>query len=443
MVSSPPDYDFDYDAHADYYGFPSNPISVYHTGDPWKRPIGPEAQRVPKEARPICKHPIADVWRELGQQVYEYLDSINVIWTTIDPVRFVEVGKYAGPLFLWVGVKPGSLSREDAEVAAIGCKKILEESEITDVEIAFRESLFTRLVGPQLHNYVPFLDLTGNVRDALSPSLSLRIASQATSHFEGTGGIYICEGGGSDRVFLLTARHVVLPPSEGHNRLYATKKDTSQPRRNVLLLGRKAFQDVLESTTDNIEHQGSLVKYYKNKLESLGEAAEANDDAQAEARKSFKGSLEEAEGAIESLNDFHHEVTKFWSAERQRVLGHISHSPPISVGTGPGRFTEDWALIELHREKINWEAFRGNVIYLGTFYLTKSSSSNYYIQAPEFCSPTLHRRCASCLLTTWPPPPSNIRVATCVATIYIFRTSSRKTSCATRQCLIWMVKSVS
>ncbi|KAH8989858.1 hypothetical protein EDB86DRAFT_2773052, partial [Lactarius hatsudake] len=74
-------------AHADYYGLPSNPVSVYHTGDLCKR-TGPDMQRVPKELRPICEHPIADMWRKLGQQIYQYLDSVNVKWMTIDPVHF-------------------------------------------------------------------------------------------------------------------------------------------------------------------------------------------------------------------------------------------------------------------------------------------------------------------------------------------------------------------
>lgn len=58
----------------------------------------------------MCEHPIADVWNDLGLQVVEYLDSVNVTWTTIDPVRFTEAEKDAGPVFLWVDVKPGSLS---------------------------------------------------------------------------------------------------------------------------------------------------------------------------------------------------------------------------------------------------------------------------------------------------------------------------------------------
>jgi hypothetical protein len=134
-------------ADEDYFGFPSQPVSVYHTGDPWERPTGP------REARPIGKHQISRVWRKLGQKVYEYFDSVGILWTTIDPIRFAEVGKPAGPPFLWVGVKPASLSREDAEVAALGCKKILQEFDLKDVEIAFRESIFSRSVGPQLLGY--------------------------------------------------------------------------------------------------------------------------------------------------------------------------------------------------------------------------------------------------------------------------------------------------
>ena len=69
------------------------------------------------------------MWRELGLQFYEYFDSIAVKWTRIDPVCFAEVGKKAGPPFLWVGMMPGALSRYDAEVAAVGCKDILAQSQ--------------------------------------------------------------------------------------------------------------------------------------------------------------------------------------------------------------------------------------------------------------------------------------------------------------------------
>ena len=357
-----------FEAQAYYHGLPSNPISLYHTGAPWKRPTGPEAYHVRKEARPICKHPIADVWDKLGPHVPKYLDSVAVKWTTIDVTRFADIGKDPGPVFLWVGVKPGSLSRKNAEVAAIGCKKLLMEFEITDVEVAFRESLFTRSFGPQLLDYVPSFDATAPIRSPLTPALGLPIAAQATPHLEGTGGIYICEGGESKRVFILTARHVVIPSKTGHNELYSHTK-VGQPRHNVLLLGTKAFQDVLQSIMCRISHQAHKADHYKDVLEHLGKVGGAdNDNVQAQEEWTQK-KCKEAEEEIDDLDKLHSEVTKNWSAECQRVLGHIAHSPPISIGIGPTHFTEDWALIELHNEKIDWKNFKGNVIDLGTFSL--------------------------------------------------------------------------
>ncbi|KIJ11506.1 hypothetical protein PAXINDRAFT_157284 [Paxillus involutus ATCC 200175] len=253
------------------------------------------------EGGPICKNPIADVCDERGPQVPEYLDSVNVKWTTIDVTRFAEVEKDPGPVFLWVGMKPRSLSRENAEVAAVGCKELLKEFQITDVEVAFWQSLFTRSAGSQLFNYVCSVHAAADVRSPLTPALGLQIAARATPCFEGTGGIYICEGGESKRVFVLTARYIVFPPNAARNELHACMK-ASQPRHDVLLLGSKVFQDVLESIMVRIGRQAILV----------------------------------------------------------------DHSPPISVGTGPKRFTEDWALIQLHGEKIDWEAFKGNVIDLDT-----------------------------------------------------------------------------
>jgi len=77
--------------------------------------------------------------------------------------------------------------------------------------------------------------------------------------------------------------------------------------------------------------------------------------------------LQKTKEAINTLDKFHDEATKYWSEESQRILGHIAHSPPITIGTGTKRFTEDWALIELDGEKIDWKAFKGNVIDLGMF----------------------------------------------------------------------------
>ena len=348
---------------SDFYGLPSHPISVYRTGDEW-RVQRPESWGVPpREARPVCNHPIRDVWRTLGEKVYKFLDSLEVQWSTIDPVRFAEEGEEAGPLYLWVGVNLRSLSLEAAKAAAVGCKEIIAAAQFPDVEIAFRESVFTRSAGPKLLDHACSIHPTTDIRDIRSPftgALGVQIASGNTPQFEGTGALYLCEGGQSDRVFLLTARHVLLPPRLHDNEAYE-HKGTSQPRHEVLILGSEAYQDALKDIKAKIRLEGSSADLYERQLAALGEAVEG------EARwQRFKGRLTKAEETIAAAEAFYSDITKNWGAESQRLLGHVVCAPPISVGTGPNHFTEDWAVIELNRDKIDWNNFKGNVVYIGT-----------------------------------------------------------------------------
>jgi len=376
-------------ALSDFYGLPSNPISVYRTGDAWPVPKGPQAQRVSREARPICNHPIREVWPTLGEQVYKFLDSLEVKWSTIDPVRFAEEGGKAGPLYLWVGVEPKSLSLEGAKVAAVGCKRILADAQFSDVEIAFRESVFTRSTGPRLLNHVSTFDPTADIRSPFTPDLGVQIAPRATPYLEGTGALYLCEGGESNRVFLLTARHVALPQSAHRNELYAPKR--GQPRHEVLILGSKAYPDALEAMMNRIGRELVSIDQYKGGLAALGEAVEGEDAAVANQRQQFENKLTNAEKAITAMDKFHDKITKHWSSPSQRVIGYVVHAPPISVGTGPKQFMEDWALIDLYRDKIDWSGFKGNIVYLGTSrsILPRSFSLDYYIQETRFRPPTL------------------------------------------------------
>ena len=168
---------------------------------------------MPREARPVFDHPLQDVWSTLHIEVYEYLDSVGVKWSTIDPVCFGEEGKNeADTLYLWIGVIPGSLSFENTQVTANGCKHILHNAGFQDIEIAFREALYIRSGGPRLLEHNPSVDPIADIQHPFTPSLGIQIAPRATPHFEGTGALYLRESSQSKRVFLLTARHVALPP---------------------------------------------------------------------------------------------------------------------------------------------------------------------------------------------------------------------------------------
>ncbi|KAH7882038.1 hypothetical protein F5I97DRAFT_1931762 [Phlebopus sp. FC_14] len=300
------------EAHNDFFGLPSNPKSIYHTGPAWPLPSGPQAQRVPMEARPVCNHAISSVWHELGEKIYKYFDTIQLKWTSIDPVLFAEAGKEPGPVFLWVGVLPGTLSPDNAKAPAERCKEILSEYGITDVEIAFRESIYTRY-GLKLSDHVSPVDTTLDVRISFTPALGLHIAPMAFPYFGGTGCLYLCEGGESDRVFLLTARHVVLPPSKYPNELYHRKNNT-MPRR-----------------------EDSMVKSYEEELAGLGEHAEGENPKTTFERQAIKLKLEETKASKAGVSEFHRNITSSWSAERQRILGHkIRLSSSSTAGSSAG-----------------------------------------------------------------------------------------------------------
>ncbi|KAF8572664.1 hypothetical protein K439DRAFT_117879 [Ramaria rubella] len=147
-----------------YSGLPSSPRLVYRSGaTPWKMPTGPEAYRVLKELRPVFRHKLNTVWQDLGPKVRDFLDSARVRWTSIDVVCLKKVRERAvGPVILWIGVLPQTLFGEDAHTAASGCLHLLKEFGITDVEVEFRESIYTRLAGPNLLKTVSDFHPSGN-----------------------------------------------------------------------------------------------------------------------------------------------------------------------------------------------------------------------------------------------------------------------------------------
>lgn len=122
-------------------GFLPTPLSFYYTGPAW-----PPAQNI----LPVFNHKISHVWYEPGEKIYRYFDSIQLKWTSIDPVQFAEAGKEGGPLFLWVGVLLGILTPDHAKEPATRCKEIFLQYNLTDIEIASRESVYLRYTGQQL-----------------------------------------------------------------------------------------------------------------------------------------------------------------------------------------------------------------------------------------------------------------------------------------------------
>jgi hypothetical protein len=179
--------------------------------------------------------------------------------------------------------------------------------------------------------------------------------------------IYLTEGGGSDELLGLTCRHVLIS-SKDTNVDYVYHP--SGPARGVVLLGRRAFTNLVDSIKVRIGRHGIAIERWRSQIagfERREQGTNAADVASARAdRLVTQGLVENAEAAMAALGELLNQVNQHWSQPNNRVLGHILRSPAISLGVGPRRFTEDYGIFQVNRDKLG-EGFVGNKIDLGAF----------------------------------------------------------------------------
>ncbi|KAF9505747.1 hypothetical protein BS47DRAFT_1432932 [Hydnum rufescens UP504] len=357
-----------------YSGLPSKPKLLYRTGkEQWSPPRGPWAHGRLKELCEVFAHPITKVW------------SDDLAWkirfTTIDVVRFKEVGvnevpedeetaeakkPVTGPVTIWIGVFPESTSATAAHDAAQDILVLLRDYEITDVDIDYRESYYTREAGPRLLRSVDDVDPLVNVISPLTSALGLSISTKATPNAEGMMALYLAEGGDSNKLLGLSCRHVLIGPQEANlDYIY----HASGPSKDVLLLGNGAFTDLVNSIKIEIGGYGTKVPHWREQIEVFVEREKGTDIFDVEkaraARIKTQGFLDEAENAVQALRALLDQIKKDWKTLNNRVLGRVLYSPAISLGVSEHRFTEDWGIFEVDRAKLS-EGFQGNKLDLGT-----------------------------------------------------------------------------
>ncbi len=254
---------------------------------------------------------------------------------------------------------------KNANTTTFRCLDVLKEFGITDVEVEIRESSVIRSAGPKLlEPAFTDRDPTAVVRDPLTHALGLPISAEATPYIAGAGGFFMAEGGGSDDLLLITARHVVLPLTTSTDTKFE-RENESQPRFNVVLLGDKAYESCLASIQAKISGHHFNIELRGRELQSR--AMRGGGEA-VKYRKATEEDIETSKKAIEALGTFYNDVTDHWATYASRVLGHIVYSPPIRLGAGTAaeQYTEDYAIIKIDKDKIDRTTFEGNAIDIGT-----------------------------------------------------------------------------
>lgn len=352
-----------------YMSLPSKPRLIATTKpNPSKEPTGPEDYPVPKELKELGDHPLANVWDHgLADRLRSGLNTMGVNWTSIDALRIVEVGESPAPAIIWIGIEFGALSRREGSVVAFNCQKFIDNYGIRDCYVEIRESRVVRQAGNRFLNPVPLSGATFTARDPYTATLGIPISTKWRPWAEGTGGFYLSAGGKDKSIYLVTARHVVLPLDNDDNKTYERRND-DKARVNVIVLGTSGFDKKLAAIDSEISNQESVITDAKERIESV---EGLNDPGSDKERQGAEQDSKKAEEDLKELKVLRHEIATHWGEEENRVFGELVWAPPIVLSTEPGQYTLDLAVIKIDAGKLGTDNYRGNTINIGKKYTRK------------------------------------------------------------------------
>lgn len=349
-----------------YYGLEAQPTLLARSSpDIWDvaLSLGPFSNPEPKQLKNVGKHKLIDIWNDtMAAHVLQILKMYSVKWNSIDILR-IGHERQDKPVVLWIGVVPGSLTKEDGTPLAVAgkvvvaCRQFLESVEIFDVHCEMKESEIYRGAGPALVKPSVHSTSVVDVQVFLTPTLGTCISAKGNTS-EGTFGFYVTFPNYPGKVFGVTCRHVLFSLVGHENRIYRYKS-SSQPRRLVILPGDSSLNVLKERIVKGCDGQRLIVDRYERELA----AVTGQDQDARRARKRAQDQIDNAKEIIEDFKQLSQDLNIAWTTSENRVVGHVVFSPPIDVGSGPDNFTVDWCLYEVDLSKI--ENFSGNVIDLG------------------------------------------------------------------------------
>ncbi|KAG8743140.1 hypothetical protein FRC10_000357 [Ceratobasidium sp. 414] len=363
------------------------PKLIYRTScDKFVPPDGPKAYRRLMKLRTAPEnHKLGedDLWDRVRADVVKLLDQRGIRLSSVDLVRFAWVEKnvdqedqedqdnvnyddiaptkpvvdgtvYTTPVTIWVGVLPDTTTGEQAYNSSRDILDLLKQYNITDVDVAYRESMVEFLGGPELFAPVSDFDPLKGVIDSLSTPLGLPVAGLG-AEVQGTLGFYFRIG---EDLYAVTARHVLFKDEANAEYNYV-----AGPKKKVIVMGRHAFTNHLAFLQSTIRTLLDTAEYLKTRITALveGDGSCAGQSA-LELLKTLE-QLTKTRTKIDVLEAHFVMVKKKWSKAKNRVIGHVVWAPPISVAAPPHQYMQDVCVIKLDKHKFRY--FRRNVVSLG------------------------------------------------------------------------------
>ena len=168
------------------------------------------------------EHTIAapGVWEnQVGPALLQVLDEETLQWNTIDVhrIHYIDFDNEAPfPVVVCIGVKFGLLSGEEGARVAKRCQEVLDGFGLNDVEVAIKasERFQAARLAPAFEEptdwYCMEKDPMAKFHIPFTPGVGFPVSSVAHPDVEGSGGFFFINGEDTSKVYLLTARHVVI-----------------------------------------------------------------------------------------------------------------------------------------------------------------------------------------------------------------------------------------
>ena len=285
---------------------------------------------------------------------------------------FANVGAETAfcPLVVILGVEPETIEFEVAKSVAQYVKlNIIAKAGFDDIEVAIWE-FTTSFSGaaPRLSSLDPELDTITNFRHPFASTLGIGIAPLKRTGHEGTLGMFMTRGDGTD-LFGITAAHVVCPSQLFPDNKGLSEKSAERHQEHIIALGSEAYDHAVKrieiqigSLQQGIDSEEQRIKGLRGRLEHGVVDTDGEITSRIEAAQQ---TVENAKHTIKKLDLLHSNVTKYMAIADNRCIGRILFADPIGVSSnGPDGYTRDWAALKMRKEAFG-EDFQGNKIYIG------------------------------------------------------------------------------
>ncbi|KAH9847129.1 hypothetical protein C2E23DRAFT_527386 [Lenzites betulinus] len=301
--------------------------------------------------------------REEVPEEEEDIDAAFAALTVGKPTKPpVEDGKriYSNAT-IWIGVLPETLNGARAFDLTTHIRAHLDGLNLTErVDIAFRESVARSYLGtgPALYPPAETNDPLQAFIDNVSVVHSLPVSGRKTT-MQGTLGPFFQHDG---KLYALTCRHNLFMSDDG-NAEY--RYNASAPKRDVVVMGKLAFDNYVDSVQAYISTLNETAKTLKVLIKTLTERVlqQVNLPASQERLDENEAELVKINRKIVEFKKFYITLSRKWSKLSDRIIGHIVWAPPIAAGVSPNRFTQDLCVVRLYKPK--FLALMGNVLSLG------------------------------------------------------------------------------